>query len=289
MSLPYRKIYIDTRYKTDDSKSNSDFYFELEQPLVCPQGTVFYMSSISIPHSWTTIEPSLNSRLYFFIFDKTNPVTNFSFIVYLSDGNYIGTDLATEIKTKMNAATGAVNAPFSNLFNVVYDIKTNTIQILITLSNIAFYILTPKDLNDKLAGLFDINYDKNNTFDCNEILGNLEGNSAEYDSNRPFRSNYLNMQAIRNLYLHSSIGTYTTLARRQKGYDNTIIAHIAVNSNFNEMIFDELNTVNDWLECGGQTLKKLDFQLKTATGEIVPLHGVNMSFALIFSRNMDLS
>ena len=99
MSLKYRKVYIDTRYKSEDSKSNSDFYFELDQPLVCPQGTVFYMSSISIPHSWTTIEPSLKSRLYFFIFNKTNN-DNASFIVYLSDGNYIGTDLATEIKTK---------------------------------------------------------------------------------------------------------------------------------------------------------------------------------------------
>ena len=278
MSLKYRKVYIDTRYKTEDSKSNSDFYFELPETLVCPQGTVFYMSSISIPHSWTTIEPGLNSRLYFFIFNKIDN-SNFSFIVYLSDGNYIGTDLAAEIKTKMNAATGAVNAPFSNLFNVVYDIKTNTIQILITDNNMAFYILTPKDLNDRLAGLFDVNYEKNNTFDCNEILGNLEGNSAEYDINKPFRSNYLNMQPIRNLYLHSSIGTYTTVAKRPNGYDNTIINHIAVNSNFNEMIFDELNTSNDWLECGGQTLKKLDFQLKTAKGEIVPLHGVNMSFA----------
>ena len=278
MSLKYRKVYIDTRYKTEDSKSNSDFYFELPETLVCPQGTVFYMSSISIPHSWTTIEPGLNSRLYFFIFNKIDN-SNFSFIVYLSDGNYIGTDLAAEIKTKMNAATGAVNAPFSNLFNVVYDIKTNTIQILITDNNMAFYILTPKDLNDRLAGLFDVNYDKNNTFDCNEILGNLEGNSAEYDINKPFRSNYLNMQPIRNLYLHSSIGTYTTVAKRPNGYDNTIVAHVAVNSNFNEMIFDELNTSNDWLECGGQTLKKLDFQLKTAKGEIVPLHGVNMSFA----------
>ena len=144
MSLPYRKIYIDTRYKTGDSKSNSDFYFELDQPLVCPQGTIFYMSSISIPHSWTTIEPSLNSRLYFFIFNKTNN-DNASFIVYLSDGNYIGTDFATEIKAKMNAAAGSYYAPLSNLFNVVYDIKTNTIQILITDNRIAFYILTPKD------------------------------------------------------------------------------------------------------------------------------------------------
>jgi len=215
------------------------------------------MSSISIPHSWTTIEPSLNSRLYFHIFDKTNTSINFSYIVFLSDGNYIGTDLATEIKTKMNAAT---NGQYANLFNVVYDIKTNTIQILITNNNIAFYILTPNDLNDKLGGVYRLDYDKKSTLDCNEVLGNWEGFSFEYDINLPFRSNYLNLQPIRNLYLHSSIGTYTTVAKRPNGYDNTIINQVAVNSNFNEMIFDELDTANDWLESDGQTLKKLNFQ-----------------------------
>jgi hypothetical protein len=96
------------------------------------------------------------------------------------------------------------------------------------------------------------------------------------------------MHPIRNLYLHSSIGAYTTLAKRPNGYDNTVIAHRAVNSNFfHEMIFDELNTVNDWLEIGGQTLKKLDFQLKDSLGRVVPLHGVNLSFALIITKNYD--
>jgi len=186
----------------------------------------------------------------------------------------------------MNAAT---NGQYPSLFNVVYDIKTNTIEILITNNDIAFYILTPKDLNDKLGGIFQLDYDKNNTLDCNEILGNLEGNPSEYDITLPFRSNYLNLQPIRNLYLHSSIGTYTTLAKRPNGYDNTIINHIAANSNCNEMIFDELNTANDWFECGGQALKMLGFQIRTSKGDIVPLHGVNMSFSLIFTRNLDLS
>ena len=113
---------------------------------------------------------------------------------------------------------------------------------------------------------------KNNTLDCNKILGNLEGHSCEYDITFPVRSGYLNMQPIRNLYLHSSIGTYTTVAKRPNGYDNTIINHIAVNSNFNEMIFDELNTADDWLECGSQAFKKLDFQPKTSNSTIVPLH-----------------
>jgi hypothetical protein len=45
--------------------------------------------------------------------------------------------------------------------------------------------------------------------------------------------------------------------------------------------------VNDWLEIGGQTLKKLDFQLKDSLGRAVPLHGVNLSFALIITKNMN--
>ena len=96
------------------------------------------------------------------------------------------------------------------------------------------------------------------------------------------------MQPIGNLYLHSSIGAYTTLAKRPNGYDNTVIAHVAVNSNLNEVIFDLLNTANDWLEIGGQTLNKLDFQLKDSLGRVVPLHGVNLSFAIIITKNYEL-
>ncbi len=125
MSLKYRKIYIDTRFKNPESVSNSDFIFELDSSITCPPGSIFYMSSISIPHSWTTIEPSLNSRLYFFTFDRNNQASNHSYIVFLTDGNYIGADLATEIQTKMNSATSGEQA---NLFTASYDIRRNTIK-----------------------------------------------------------------------------------------------------------------------------------------------------------------
>ena len=100
------------------------------------------MSSISVPHSWTTIEPSLNSRLYFFTFDVDNPASNNSYIVFLNDGNYIGADLATEIQSKMNSAT---NGEQANLFTASYDIRRNTIKIQINVNFKAFYILTPTD------------------------------------------------------------------------------------------------------------------------------------------------
>ena len=33
-----------------------------------------------------------------------------------------------------------------------------------------------------------------------------------------------------------------------------------------------------------QNLKMLEFQLKTGTGHIIPLHGINVNFSIIFTR-----
>ena len=101
----------------------------------------------------------------------------------------------------MNSATQGQQA---NLFTVSYDIRRNTIKIQINNGDISFYILTPADLKDRLGGLFTNNYDITNPLDCNEILSNLDGHSPEYSTLLPCESGYLNMQPIRNLYLHST-------------------------------------------------------------------------------------
>ena len=51
-----KKVYVDSRYKTNDSVSNSDLEFELKEALYLPDNTVCYIDDISIPHTWFTIE-----------------------------------------------------------------------------------------------------------------------------------------------------------------------------------------------------------------------------------------
>ena len=58
-----KKVYVDSRYKTSDSVSNSDFKVELKEALDLPENTVCYIDDISIPHSWYTIE-DYNNTLY---------------------------------------------------------------------------------------------------------------------------------------------------------------------------------------------------------------------------------
>ena len=56
-----KKAYVDSRFRTRDSNSDSDFKFEVKEPLGLPDNIVCYVDDISIPHTWRTIE-SHNDR-----------------------------------------------------------------------------------------------------------------------------------------------------------------------------------------------------------------------------------
>jgi hypothetical protein len=49
--LPRRKIYIDSRYKTQDSKSNANFKIQLNENLKFPDNCGFYITDICIPNT----------------------------------------------------------------------------------------------------------------------------------------------------------------------------------------------------------------------------------------------
>ena len=64
MSLPVKKIYVDTKNKTSDSVSNSQFKWELPETISLPHNCIFYIDDITIPYSWYTINANLNDRLF---------------------------------------------------------------------------------------------------------------------------------------------------------------------------------------------------------------------------------
>jgi hypothetical protein len=271
-SIKYKKIYFDTKFKTPDSNSTSDFKVELPETLYFENNTVFYVDDIAIPHSWYTIE-TFNENLYFQAINKTSQ-TKHNYIIALTNKNYTGTELATEIQSKLTS-NSVVGGPWV----VSYSINTNTLKIITTNGDYQYRILTPTELRNASSTTL---YDKYRPRDCNEILSNLDKVSKICDNLNPYESGYLNMQPIRNLYLHSStLGNYNSI-----GPDGcqTIIKKIPVTSDYNIMIFDQTVLYNDYNDCSQQTLKTIDFQLKTSRGDIVPLHGVDISLSVVFSR-----
>jgi hypothetical protein len=283
MALPIKKIYIDTKYKTHDSISNSNFETELPMSVTFPENSVFYIDDVSIPHSWYVIEAGVNDKLYIYVSPESPDEDNSGVayrIVTVDPGNYVGTDLATEIQTKTNAAIG--NSLHPNLIAATYSAKRNNITISITNADWKFLILTPDDISTSLRGFWlGETIDTSNPQDMNEILGNLEGNSPMYYTQSPYVSNALNLQTIRNMYIHSSLGNYNTLGPRG---ETTIIKKVPVSADKGDMIFDQVLTGNDFGDCSKQKLRTIGFELKDSRGNYINLHGSNLSFSIVFSR-----
>ena len=63
--LPIKKIYIDSRDKTSDSASHTDFWIQLPMSISLPANTGFYITDVTIPVSFYTVESNRNQHIYF--------------------------------------------------------------------------------------------------------------------------------------------------------------------------------------------------------------------------------
>ena len=63
--LDIKKVYVDARFKTPDSKSDSDFFIELPRSLNVPNDCICYITDVVIPVSWSTVD-ARNNKLYLY-------------------------------------------------------------------------------------------------------------------------------------------------------------------------------------------------------------------------------
>ena len=100
-----KKCYIDSRFGTSGSVSDSGCKFELKEQSDLPDNTVCYVDDISIPHTWRTIESHSNK---FYIISKTEYIngsgTNnwIPYVLNIPEGNYSGSNLVTAIQELLN-------------------------------------------------------------------------------------------------------------------------------------------------------------------------------------------
>ena len=122
-----KKAYVDSRFRTRDSNSDSDFKFELKEPLDLPDNTVCYVDDISIPHTWRTIESHNNKFYIIFKMEYLNGsemAYNWDpFVLTLPEGNYTGANLATAIQDLLNGFAVTFD------FEVIYHPARGTITI----------------------------------------------------------------------------------------------------------------------------------------------------------------
>ena len=128
-SIQYKKIYIDSKFRSPDSTSSSDFKYELPETISFKEDTVVYLDDICIPHSWESILENINNKLYFKVYKiNESPDIEYNLIARIEPGNYTGVELAAEIQTEMNSQAQTATS-FINMFACSYAVKTNKISI----------------------------------------------------------------------------------------------------------------------------------------------------------------
>ena len=62
--LPIKKLYIDSKARSADSKSTTNFAVDLKESLPMPDDATFIVADVMIPHTWYLMSPDQNRTLY---------------------------------------------------------------------------------------------------------------------------------------------------------------------------------------------------------------------------------
>jgi len=276
--LQTKKVYIDSRFKSLNSKSNSDFEFELKETIDLPDRCACYIDDLVIPVSYYNCDKN-NNKIY--IRKITGAVGSETWndqIISLTTGQYNADQIATEIQSQLRATF-----PQAQPWVCSYSTTKGTLTINPVDSAVRFKVLTDTDLKTKLNETWaGTSYDPNNPNAFNDALRNNEGTSPTYSTSVLYVSGFLDMTAGKHyLYLSSNFGNYHGLGARG---ERTIIKKIAVTANYGyNMIESAAYSGDDYIEVSKQQLRTLRFQLTDAYGNVVNLNGSTISFSIVFT------
>jgi hypothetical protein len=288
-----KKVYVDSRFRTNDSDSNSDFKFELNEALDLPDNTVCYVDDISIPHTWRTIE-SYNNKFYIILRTTVvNPDTTatynwFPYMITIPDGNYDGYRLASGMQDLLNS----IEINFT--FEVKYNTATGSIKIEETTEGSGNAFDVPTDL-----GVATWDTETNNQYPWRNIEGTIVYPDVAFPQSingvlrntemvpvnlsfmySTYQSGFLDLLNIHNIYIHCpNLGHFNSIGVRG---ENTIIKKVPVSSSFGYLIIDTVVSPHDKMDVSRQNVKTIHITLKDVSGNVINLHGANCSLSLIF-------
>ena len=119
MALPIKKLYIDSRHKTPDSVSDSNFKYELPYTISMPQNACFFITDVCIPYLWRTVNQNENDHIYF-------SVGIIQYTGVIPPGSHGEQDFTAALNTVLSTLSGgAVIATIDNNTSIVTITTTN--------------------------------------------------------------------------------------------------------------------------------------------------------------------
>ena len=131
MSLPVKKIYVDSRMKTADSDSDSRFKFELAQSVTMPANATCFIDDITVPHTYYNVNEAC-CNLYMWAAGKS---VNWV-VITLPFAQYNGATLSNFLNGHFDRQVPDKGMASS------YDVNLSKLSIGTSASDVAFKIFT---------------------------------------------------------------------------------------------------------------------------------------------------
>ena len=142
-----------------------------------------------------------------------------------------------------------------------------------------FRIFTDEELHVKSMQWNGKYYDRKNMKSCNNILAHFE-NSQEHNKNNPFISQNVNLQNLDYVFLSSYSLGYSSY--NSKDGERHVIKKIPLGMYGEYIHTGNYFDINDFIPVHKISLSRLKFMVADPYGNIIDLHGANISFSLLF-------
>ena len=277
--LTYKKIFIDSKYRNEQSKSSSDFSIELNENLELPDDTRLYITDISIPAVWKSTEVGFYEYLYVMVFNSDTLVKNFR--VYLGNKIYFSEQLCFDMVEGINNNTTDLSA--GGIFVYSYSSATRTVEMKVK-DGLPYTIKIPTDteLENYVNGIWDnvsASYDNRKPVSINYLLSNF----VPTNPIATWTSSYLNLVPFRYVFITSNaLSDYHYSA--PNSYSSSIIKKVLCTEQLGGIINDnQAPHHEDFINVGGRNLKRLDFKITDETGTVMNLYDIPVQFTLLLA------
>ena len=281
---------IDSRYKTADSQSDSDFHVDLKYPMMIPKGSLLYVEGVSLSHSWPTIQIDINDKV--FVLEQVGSPgssADSNRIAVLTPGAYNSVQLAAELQTQLNAASVlATVGGGSYQYTVTVDDGRITVMHNVP-NNLGRGYIYPKDFTDDpatyLTQIHQAAYPRPSGQSANEVLGYISNqqNDVYIHSANSVVFSYLDLQRHKQLFLCAP-GLGESNMQLLNG-DTTCIRRILVSTMQGEIITDTLQTGLAAITfTADEAITRIHFILKGWDGRPVTTAGHQLSFELVVQK-----
>ena len=273
------KIYVDSRYRTADSASASDFTYELNEG-VDLRNAKLHVRDITVPVTWRTVE-ELNRYLYVRERWTDGSGTRYRVLI-LPLGQYDPRLLETQLAAAFNGADSlfaATGAPYL----VSYSDQTGQITVRLNVPNAAWTLYTDQALSQLSSASWPFSSGQPQmpmSFNRNLRLSAMSDYSAAVN----YVSQFVDLMTVKDLYVCSTTFCGTDTIGPMPG-TRDCLAKLGCNASYGYVLTGNEQSYWEYVNVGSRILKRMSFQLRDVSRAIVPLHGCDWSFCVHFDSS----